>query len=219
MRSCCRFLTAERCRTVIEISRKDAIAAGLKRYCTGKPCRLGHVAERKVHNRHCVACANAEAVATRLAKPDRVRARDRAWRAANLDEHRSRDKAYYHANIAKRLASQAKWREANRDYLKAKYRETFFRWRIYQATRRGRIRAAGGAHTAEQIADLLIRQKGKCPWCRATLKLGFHIDHHMPIAMGGTNDISNIRLLCEPCNRRKSAKHPVSWAQSLGMLL
>lgn len=39
------------------ISRRDALAAGLKRYFTGKPCKNGHVAERHVSGGGCVVCA------------------------------------------------------------------------------------------------------------------------------------------------------------------
>jgi hypothetical protein len=38
------------------ISRKDAKAAGLKRFFTGEPCKFGHVAQRLVSNRFCVTC-------------------------------------------------------------------------------------------------------------------------------------------------------------------
>jgi hypothetical protein len=61
------------------ISRKEAQERGLKHYFNGKPCRRGHIAERIVADRHCVAC-----------KKDRTpeqRARDTArgaiWRKLN----------------------------------------------------------------------------------------------------------------------------------------
>lgn len=38
------------------ISRKEAIAQGLSKYFTGQPCKNGHVAERYVHSRECIAC-------------------------------------------------------------------------------------------------------------------------------------------------------------------
>lgn len=201
------------------LSRADAVAAGLKRYFTGKPCKNAHISQRKVHNRHCVQCANEEAVATRIAEPARVRERDAAWRRANPERMAVNGKRYYDANTAKRLEGQRRWREANRAYIKAVYENNKDRWRIYQATRRALIKAAGGTHNTDQIDALFVRQKGKCPWCKVSLKAGYHIDHHMPLAKGGSNDIGNIRLLCPDCNRRKSHKHPIAFAQSLGLLL
>lgn len=38
------------------ISRKEAIEKGLKAYFTGRPCKYGHVAERRVSNRACLEC-------------------------------------------------------------------------------------------------------------------------------------------------------------------
>ena len=41
----------------------------------------------------------------------------------------------------------------------------------------------------------------------------------MPVALGGGSEITNIQLLCEPCNLAKHAKHPIEWAQQMGRLL
>lgn len=38
---------------------QEAIALGLKRYSTGRPCRNGHVAERRVADRNCISCQSA----------------------------------------------------------------------------------------------------------------------------------------------------------------
>lgn len=201
------------------LSRVDAVRLGVKRYFTGKPCKSGHISQRKVHNRHCAQCANEEAVATRPTEPVRVRERDAAWRRANPERLAANGKRYFDANIEKRHESQQRWRDANRAYIKAVYENNKDRWRIYQATRRALIKAAGGTHSTDQIDAMFVRQKGKCPWCKVSLKAGYHIDHHMPLARGGTNDISNIQLLCADCNRRKSHKHPIAFAQSRGFLL
>ena len=40
------------------ITRDEAIAKGLTRYFTGKPCHKGHIAERSVANFNCVICIN-----------------------------------------------------------------------------------------------------------------------------------------------------------------
>ena len=38
------------------VSRREAMARGLKRYFTGKPCRRGHLSERDTMHRRCFAC-------------------------------------------------------------------------------------------------------------------------------------------------------------------
>ena len=41
---------------VVIINKKDAKAAGLDSYFTGKPCKHGHISIRRVSNGHCVEC-------------------------------------------------------------------------------------------------------------------------------------------------------------------
>jgi len=50
------------------------------------------------------------------------------------------------------------------------------------------------------------RDEGKCVECGSNENLEF--DHIIPIALGGGNTARNIQLLCEQCNRKKSAKEP-----------
>lgn len=85
--------------------------------------------------------------------------------------------------------------------------------------RRARIIGNGGIHTKEDISNLLLSQKYKCAVCLASIKVKKHIDHIIPLSNGGTNDKSNIQLLCPPCNIRKKDKDPIEFMQSQGFLL
>jgi hypothetical protein len=46
------------------------------------------------------------------------------------------------------------------------------------------------------------RDGGKCQCCGSSQNLEY--DHIMPFSCGGSNDASNIQLLCMSCNRSKS---------------
>jgi len=47
------------------------------------------------------------------------------------------------------------------------------------------------------------RDQGKCARCKSVRNLEF--DHIIPVSKGGSNTARNIELLCETCNRQKSA--------------
>ena len=58
-------------------------------------------------------------------------------------------------------------------------------------------------------STLRARDRGKCTNCGtdliSELEAPVHIDHMIPLAKGGCNDIVNLQILCSPCNLRKSA--------------
>ena len=56
--------------------------------------------------------------------------------------------------------------------------------------------------------DIMLRDNFKCQLCGANKKDGvkLHIDHIHPVSRGGKTINSNLRTLCERCNRGKGAK-------------
>lgn len=62
-------------------------------------------------------------------------------------------------------------------------------------------------------------QKGKCACCGKQLGMKYHVDHIIPIILGGKNVPDNIQLLLPSCNSIKSGKHPIDYMQSKGFLL
>jgi len=81
--------------------------------------------------------------------------------------------------------------------------------------------AMTGVHKPEDITEILKRQKFKCAECGVSVKdkKNRHVDHIMPLALGGSNWPTNLQILCPPCNLSKSAKHPIDFAQRKGRLL
>lgn len=61
------------------------------------------------------------------------------------------------------------------------------------------------------VARLLARrQGGRCGRCGLPLARGerLEVDHFIPLAKGGTNRLSNLRLTHDTCNRDKAATLP-----------
>lgn len=59
-------------------------------------------------------------------------------------------------------------------------------------------------HKASIKKRLYARVEHKCVTCGATENLT--IDHIIPLRRGGTNDDSNLQILCGTCNRFKGVK-------------
>lgn len=91
-------------------------------------------------------------------------------------------------------------------------RQRSHRWRAKQ-------RNAAGSHTPTELDRLFILQRSKCAYCRISLARGYEEDHIVPLALGGSDFISNIQLTCQKCNRDKRAKHPLVYAREIGLLL
>ena len=150
--------------------------------------------------------------------------RRRIYNAANRDPARNRAdaKAWAAANPEKNKARNAKWRSENRDLMsqiRADWKERNKPLlRVYKQTRRARVAASGGVLSADIAERLFTSQRGKCTNCNGKLA-EYHLDHIMPLALGGVNEDSNMQLLCPSCNWRKNAMHPVDFAQKEGRLL
>lgn len=108
---------------------------------------------------------------------------------------------------------------ANYDHIVYRAEKDRQRGNAASSLRRARKRFADGSFTASQVAELYQKQHMRCANCKTSIKEGFHRDHKIPLVMGGANDISNIELLCQACNLKKSAKDPIDWALENGRLL
>lgn len=130
------------------------------------------------------------------------------WRLANLDRRRQTNKAWRQENIERLKVLKKAWLAANT-----------LRTRCYAENRRARKKANGGSHTPEQIEELHSKQRYRCVGCKASIRNHYEVDHIIPVSKGGTNDISNIQLLCVTCNRSKYTKSQEQWAREQGRLL
>jgi hypothetical protein len=57
---------------------------------------------------------------------------------------------------------------------------------------------------------VIARDRGCCALCSTSISFELledaHIDHIVPLAKGGCNDLLNLQLLCSNCNRNKSTQ-------------
>ena len=222
------------------LTRAEARAQGLKRYM-GRPCKWGHSGERFADGT-CVPCrlaqnqrwaeANREKKAASYASwrernRDHVKAKQAEyhaeWYSRNREAKLAQNKAYIEENpqVARRAA--AKWRAKNPEKA-ASYAKEWYSCPENSAAhsnkRRALKKAAGGSHTAADLKAILSAQGHRCAYCRADLRRKKkHLDHIMPLALGGSNDRTNLQYLCAHCNLSKGAKDPIVFAQERGLLL
>lgn len=179
------------------LTRDEARALGLKRYFTGEPCKRGHVAERYVVNKDCVACGPAKKQRVSREKRDQHNAARRAKYAQDpkLRERRSALNKQYHEAHGEELKTKLRLRRA-----------TDPEWREEQnAKRRGRPqRHVHLKHfygmTEEQYAAMFASQGGCCAICQQPSLRTLHVDH--------CHRTGKIRaLLCTHCNNALGAMH------------
>ena len=138
--------------------------------------------------------------AYRKANSERLKKAVADYRAANTDaidayqaEYRAR---YKNENPEKYAACKKAWVKANPEAI-----------RLKEYRRRAKT-ASSGKLSKGLIAKLMALQNGLCACCGADLSSGYHMDHKMPLALGGSNTDENMQLLTPLCNLRKGAMHP-----------
>ena len=61
------------------------------------------------------------------------------------------------------------------------------------------------------------RNTTRCPYCgeKTTDPTKRHVDHVVPLALGGDSSFENLVIACASCNQKKSAKDPVEFAREV----
>jgi len=155
--------------------------------------------------------------------PESARKTARRYYLENKEMVKEKKKHWYEENteLAKKRAKQ------NREKYPSKTKAAVKKWllehpsagRIYNQNRRERKRKNGGVLSADITEKLFKWQRGKCACCGLPLGKNYHLDHRMPLALGGENVDGNVQLLRSGCNQEKHARHPIEFMQSRGFLL
>lgn len=170
-----------------------------------KPCAIVRVKKwiennREKHNQYCAKWQKNN--------PESLKKRVKKYTEKNADAIKQREKE-------KRLKNPAKYVQIARNYAK-KYPDKV---NAKNAERRARRRNQSGVVSKDIIQKLKKLQRGKCPCCKRLLDDNYHLDHIVPLALGGKHEDSNLQLLIANCNQQKSSKHPIDFMQSRGFLL
>jgi 5-methylcytosine-specific restriction endonuclease McrA len=112
-----------------------------------------------------------------------------------MAEYRKKNREKFDARVAK-------WRRDNPERAKAITRTA-------NNNRRARILAVGEVSLTD-MEEVLARRI--CAACNE-IHPRMEVDHIVALSRGGTNHISNLQLLCQPCNRSKWSLDHDEWLQ------
>lgn len=176
------------------ISRKDALALGLKFYFTGKPCKREHVAQRYANNGVCEVCAQEYRDSNR--ESSAIYFKDRYLRTKEI--HNKRSLQNYYSNREKRLEQMKLYGLANRaklseysSFYRAKRTKSTPVWQTHEDRRN--IRAV----------YKMAKRLSKC------LGVEHHVDHIVPLkgeSVCGLHVPWNLQAIPAKLNLSKSNK-------------
>lgn len=198
------------------VSRKEAKAIGLPRYFTGIPCPYGHVAERRTGGANCLLCekewftvnagrANEHKKKWKTANPDKRRQVATEWYRRNAEAEKEKNRNEYREKRDEILQRKRAWARSdhNRAYFREYRKRNIEQVRSIQRNNRARRKGATGSHAKKDILAIFVLQDGRCSYCSIDLSSGYHVDHVVSLAKGGSNDPDNLCLSCPTCNVRK----------------
>jgi 5-methylcytosine-specific restriction endonuclease McrA len=154
--------------------------------------------------------------ARRIEKGVEIRAAERQKYAARHDMELARQRRYREAHPERVTEAQRRYYETHHDIIVERQRAWEAAHRAESVARnnarRARIVDAPGHHTSSDIHAQSERQKHRCYWCGAKVYEHYHVDHVMPLALGGSDSPENLVIACPPCNLSKGARHPMEFA-------
>lgn len=130
----------------------------------------------------------------------------RKARASKPESIRAGKAAYYRKHKEQLLKKTRAWRLANPQKHRLSNQKRYAR------------KASGKGLSPGIIQKLLLLQKGRCACCGERL-VKYHLDHIIPLALGGRHEDFNMQLLTPSCNSRKGAKSPEQFAKERGLLI
>ena len=175
------------------ITRKQAIECGMAFYFTGKPCKRGHLAKRRVGNKACQEC-----------EKNHRAAHNPQYHAENRDKILKRKRKWWLDNREKMV----RYREQNRD----RRREVKRLWYKNNPDKANAMAAARRAAKAQRTApwannDEIARVYAQARLATAVTGWPHHVDHIIPLRgkdVCGLHVETNLQILPDYENIEKS---------------
>ena len=161
-----------------------------------KPATEYHRSRSSRDGLHCMCkdCNRENSRQQRLRNREHLCELQRAW-TAKTAEARKPYKTQYYKEHREEIREQARARYAQ------EYPNNPNKYLARCHKRRAAINGNGGSYTNEEWVALCAKYGNICVWCDRKVKLT--VDHIVPLAQGGSNDINNIQPLCRRCNAEK----------------
>lgn len=144
---------------------------------------------------------------------EEVQLKVKEYEIKNSEIISTRRKLYRDTEAAKEI--KMKWNLENKESIKETsklyrklHREEF---NTYKRNRNALKLQNGGTHTVEDILAIYNCQQGLCFYCGTSVEEIYHVDHVIPIILGGFNGAENLVITCPSCNLTKNAKHPLEF--------
>lgn len=189
----------------------------------------------------CIKCGASDRNASGKCRPCGLE-RSKKWADQNSEKRKKVGRDWYHRNAeSQRAASRERYKnnphnkrkkdleryhsnpQKQKDAVNRRKERDPEGWKLSainrQHNRRARVRLSGGKLSNGIVEKLITMQNGLCACCSQPLNGKYHLDHIMPLALGGTNTDDNVQLLLPRCNLSKGAKHPIDYMRSKGKLL
>lgn len=178
------------------ILRREALALGLPRYFTGKPCKHGHIAERGTSRGECRECHSIWCAENR----DKLNSWKKRWRAmpTSAELERAQARRYSEKYPDRRAESAKRWRENNPERALEALSKSYFKRmenpknRLDAAVRTGvNLSIRKGSKAGRKTIHLLGYSREKLvKHLEAQFKEGmtwdnygeWHIDHIIPLS-------------------------------------
>jgi len=201
------------------MKRRDAIAAGLKVYNTGEPCKYGHIADRRCDSGCCVVCLKTRSKNWKNLNGKRVKEYSKRYNADYRNGHpdviQKAQKRYRSAEHNKANECSKRYRDNNKD----KATEYGRRWRKshqdvvlgYTSKRGSYVKDAQPKWFEKELVNEIYNKRDSLNEQWGT---NFQVDHIIPLVndkVCGLHCWDNLQLLEATMNGAKNNNYHPDW--------